>query len=532
MPKILVADPIAEAGVARLREVGTVDVKLGLSAKELLKIIGDYDALAVRSETKVTAEVIYAAKKLKVIGRAGVGVDNIDVKAATERGIVVVNSPEGNTIAAAELTIAMLLALARKIPQADHSLHEGRWERKRFLGTQVYGKTLGIIGLGKIGGEVAKRALAFEMHVIAFDPFATETRARDLGVTLVSLDDLYQQSDFITIHIPLNEKTRNMISTEQFAKMKEGVRLVNCARGGIVDESALAEAIRSGKVAGAALDVFAQEPPAGDNPLLQLPENVVTPHLGASTEEAQVNVALDIAEQIAEVLANKPARAAVNMPSLSVESLARVQPYLTLGEKIGSLHTQLARDLDGKGHPIEEVEVLFQGDFDDLPTNPITRSVLAGILTPMLSDPVNLVNAPVLTAARGINVIESHSATPVEYNARLTVRVRTPSGMRTICGAVLGENDLRIVYIDNYRVDVVPEGIMLLTQHNDTPGIIGAVGTLLGNNRINIAGMNLGRERVGGRAVMVLMVDDPISESLMAQLRGIPGMETARLVQL
>jgi D-3-phosphoglycerate dehydrogenase / 2-oxoglutarate reductase len=539
MPKVLVSDPIAEAGIAQLREVADVDVKLGLSPDELKAIIGEYDALAVRSETKVTAEILAAAQNLKIIGRAGVGVDNIDVKAATEKGIVVVNSPEGNTIAAAELTVAMLLSLARNIPQADASLHAGRWDRKKYLGTEVYGKTLGVVGLGKIGGEVARRARAFEMPVVAYDPFATEEKAREYGASLVSLDELYGQSDFITLHVPLNDQTRGMVGAEQLAKMKDGVRIINCARGGLVDEAALAAAVESGKVAGAAFDVFSKEPVEPDNPLLKLPQCVVTPHLGASTEEAQVNVAIDIAEQIADVLAGRPARAAVNMPALSADALVQARPYLLLAEKIGSLHTQLARDLDGRGRPIEAVEVLFQGDFGEMPTGPVTRAVLAGLLSPMLSDPVNLVNAPVLAQARGIKVTESrttshgeHGASHAEYSAMLTVSAKTPTGQRTICGTAFAPTDVRIVHLDAYHVDIPPSGWMVLTQHTDKPGIIGSVGTLLGNNGVNIAGMNVGRQQIGGRALMVLMVDDPIREELMSQIRAIPGMETAQLVQL
>jgi len=532
MPKVLVSDPIAEAGIAHMREVADVDVRLGMSPDELIAAIGEYDALAVRSETKVTADVLAAARNLKIIGRAGVGVDNIDVKAATEKGVVVVNSPEGNTIAAAELTVAMLLSMARNIPQADASLRAGRWDRKKFTGTEVYGKTLGVVGLGKIGGEVARRAHAFEMTVLAYDPFATAEKARDYGAELVTLEEIYQRSDFVTLHVPLNDQTRGMIGPAQLEKMKTGVRIINCARGGLVDEQALADAIQSGKVAGAAFDVFSKEPVPADNPLLSLTQNVVTPHLGASTEEAQVNVAIDIAEQIADYLRGKPARAAVNMPALSAEALETAQPYLNLGEKIGSLHTQLARDLDGRGRPIESVEVFFQGDFGDMPTNPVTRAVLAGILSPILSGPVNLVNAPVLASARGIKVTESSSASTPEYSAMLTVKARTPSSERTICGAVFGANDVRIVHIDHYRVDISPFGHMILTQHTDRPGIIGGVGTLLGGNGVNIAGMNVGREQEGGRALMILMVDDPISDELMQQIRAIPGMETAQRVEL
>jgi D-3-phosphoglycerate dehydrogenase len=532
MARVLVCDPIAEAGIARLREVAEVDVKTGLSPDQLRSIIGEFEALAVRSETKVTADILAEARKLRIIGRAGVGVDNIDVKAATERGIVVVNSPEGNTVAAAELTVAMLLSLARNIPQADASLRQGRWDRKKFVGAEVYGKILGVIGLGKIGGEVARRARAFEMAVIAYDPFATEEKAAEYGAELVPLEEIYRKSDFITLHVPLNDATRGMIGAEQLATMKPGVRLVNCARGGIIDEAALAQAILSGHVGGAAIDVFSKEPVDPANPLLALPQCVVTPHLGASTEEAQVNVAIDIAEQIADVLKGKPARAAVNMPSLSAEALAQAAPYLNLGERIGSLHTQLARDLTGTGRPIESIEVLFQGDFGGIPTGPITRSVLAGILGPILSDPVNLVNAPVLAAARGLKVTESQTATGAEYTEMLTVKSEYAGGQRTICGTVFGKSDLRIVHIDGYHVDIAPEGAMVLTQHTDRPGIIGKVGTLLGDRGVNIAGMNVGREKSGGRALMVLMMDEPIGDELMTQIRAIPGMETAQQVQL
>jgi D-3-phosphoglycerate dehydrogenase len=531
MPKVLVSDPIAEAGIARLREVAEVDVKTGLKPDELLSIIGEYDALAVRSETKVTAEILAAAGNLKIIGRAGVGVDNIDVKAATEKGVVVVNSPEGNTLAAAELTVAMLLSLARNISAADASMRAGRWDRKKFLGTEVYGKTLGVVGLGKIGSEVARRARAFEMEVIAYDPFTTEEKAGELGARLVSLDDIYRQSDFITLHLPLNDQTRGMIAAPQFAIMKDGVRIVNCARGGLVDEAALAEALTAGKVGGAAFDVFSKEPMPEDNPLRNAPNTVLTPHLGASTEEAQVNVAIDIAEQIADYLEGKPARAAVNMPSLSSEALALARPWLTLGEKIGSLHTQLAASADGS-RAAEQVEVLFQGEFGEMPTGPVTRSVMAGLLTPVLSDPVNLVNAPVLAQQRGIRVTESRSTTPAEYSAMLTVKVMTGAGERTICGAVFGQNDVRIVHIDRYRVDVPTSGHMIITRHKDRPGIIGGAGMLLGEAGVNIAGMNVGRMETGGQALMVLLVDEPVSDEIMGRIRAMEGLDTAQLVKL
>jgi D-3-phosphoglycerate dehydrogenase / 2-oxoglutarate reductase len=533
MPKVLVSDPISEAGIEKLRAIPgvEVDVKLGLKPDELRSIIGDYAALAVRSETKVTAEIIAAAEKLQIIGRAGVGVDNIDVTAATQKGIVVVNSPEGNTLAAAELAVALLLALARKIPQADASLRAGKWERKKFVGTEIYGKTVGVIGLGKIGRSVAQRMKAFETTVIAYDPFATAESARRMGVEPVSLEEIYRRSDFITVHVPLNNDTRGMIGAAQLAQMKDGVRIINCARGGIVDETGLADAIRSGKVGGAAFDVFSKEPPEPDNPLLTLAENVITPHLGASTEEAQVNVAIDISEQIADVLQGKPARSAVNLPAVSVDEMARVAPYLVLASRIGSLHTQLARDTNGEGRPIDTVEVTFSGDFAGLPTESITRAALQGLLSPVLDEPVNLVNAPVLAEHRGIHVKESHSKTSPEHSCLLSIRVQFPGGERTICGTLYGE-DARIVHIDGYRVDIRPFGRMIVTQHHDQPGIIGSVGMLLGSNHINIAGMHVGRESTGGRAIMVLLVDEPISDDLMRLIRAFAGMEAAQLVTL
>lgn len=533
MPKVLVSDPIAEAGIAKLREIPgvEVDVRLGLKPDELKAIIGEYEALAVRSETKVTADILSAAAKLQIIGRAGVGVDNIDVSFATQRGVVVVNSPEGNTLAAAELAVALLLALARKIPQADASLRAGKWERKKFVGTEIYGKTVGVIGLGKIGRSVAHRMLSFETTVIAYDPYATEEATRRLGIELVSLEEIYRRSDFITLHVPLNNDTRGMIADAQFAQMKDGVRIVNCARGGIIDEEALAKAVESGKVAGAAVDVFTKEPVDPENPLLKLADNVITPHLGASTEEAQVNVAIDIAEQISDYLQGKPARSAVNLPAVTADEMARVAPYMLLASKIGSLHTQLAHQTAGTGRPINAVDIVFNGDFSSVPTESITRAVLQGIMSPMLDEPVNLVNAPVLAESRGIRVTESFSRSSPEHSCLLSVRAHLPGGERTICGTVYGHN-VRIVHIDGYHVDILPFGHMLVTQHTDKPGVIGKVGTLLGDNGINIAGMHVGREDAGKRAIMALLVDEPIPPALLVQILAIPGMETAQPVNL
>ena len=527
MPKVLVADPIAPEGIEILKTVAEVDVKTGLSKDELAAIIGEYDALAVRSETKVTAEIIAAATKLKIIGRAGVGVDNIDVEAATNRGILVVNSPEGNTLAAAELTVAMLLALARNIAPADQALRAGKWDRKKYMGSEVYGKTVGVIGLGKIGREVVSRLQAFGMSVLGYDPFLKPEQAEALGIKLADLDTLYRESDYITVHVPKTKETTGMINADKIALMKPTVRLINVARGGILDEAAVAEAVKSGRIAGAAIDVYTTEPAPADNPLLGVANILTTPHLGASTEEAQVNVALDIAEQIVEVLNGKPARAAVNMPSVSADMLARLQPYLTLAERIGSLHAQLTSS------PISEVEVVYAGDFENLPTVHLTRAVLKGLLEPVVKEGVNYVNAPALAAARGIKITESRTAGAVEGGGCvLTVRKRGGTKEREICGAVLSRDNIRILFIDGYRVDVRPSGPMLVTQHTDRPGVIGKVGTLLGEAGINIAGMHVGRESEGQGALMVLKLDTPTPEALLEQIRKVDGMETVRLVQL
>jgi D-3-phosphoglycerate dehydrogenase len=533
MPKVLVSDPLAEVGIEYLRKIPgvEVDVKIGLKPDELKAIVGDYEALAVRSETKVTADILSAANKLQIIGRAGVGVDNIDVAVATQKGIVVVNSPGGNTLAAAEHAVALLLALARKIPAADASMRGGKWERKKFVGTEIYGKTIGVVGLGKIGRSVAQRLKSFETDVIAYDPFVTPESASRIGVVMVSLDELYRRSDFITFHVPVNDETRNMVSAQQLSMMKDGVRIINVARGAIIDEQALADAVLSGKVEGVAIDVYSKEPPLPENPLLSVPRSVLTPHLGASTEEAQVNVAIDVCEQIGDVLQGRPARSAVNLPAVSAEEMAQVAPYLVLGSKIGSLHTQLSRDIAGAGKPFESVEVVFSGEFAGLPTESITRAVLQGLLTPMLEDPVNLVNAPVLADARGVKVTESHSKTSPEHSCLLSVRVVSPEGERTICGTIVGK-EARIVHIDGYHVEIPPFGHMVVTSHTDKPGMIGKVGMLLGDKGINIAGMHVGREAAGGRAIMVLLVDEPIPDALMQQIRAVPGMEKAQAVTL
>lgn len=530
MAKILVSDPVAEEGIAVLRRAGhEVDVRTGLKPAELIEIIGPYEALAVRSETKVTGDVLDAAPNLKIIGRAGVGVDNIDVERATQKGVLVVNSPEGNTIAAAELTVAMLLALARNIGQAHQSMKAGEWKRSKYVGVEVYGKTAGVIGLGKIGREVAKRLVGMQMEVLAFDPFLSPQQAEELGVRLVDLEALYRESDYITVHVPKTKDTNGMIGAEQIAQMKPGVRLINVARGGIMQEGALLAALNAGTVAGAAIDVWETEPTAPDNPLALHERVLATPHLGASTEEAQVGVAVDIAEQIVDVLGGKPARAAVNMPGLAPDVLTKTLPFLHLAEQIGSLHSQLSTS------GVVSVEVLYEGDFETGQLVHLTRALMKGLLSPILSASVNYVNAPTLAAQRGIRLTESRASRGAEYENLITVRATALSGRNAvISGTLFGRSESRVVSIDGYRMDFRPEGFHLITRHTDRPGIVGRVGTLLGANGVNIAGMFLGRDNGGadGRAVMAMSLDNPVLPDVMAQIGAMEGMEAARLVEL
>ncbi|MFN3651965.1 MAG: phosphoglycerate dehydrogenase [Armatimonadota bacterium] len=523
--RVLVADPISKKGVELLEQAADVEVSTGLTAEQLIAKIPDFDALVVRSETKVTEPVFAAAKRLKIVGRAGVGVDNIDVSAATKAGVIVVNSPEGNTIAAAEHTTAMLMAVARRIPDAVNSLRHEEWKRSKFVGVEVYNKTIGVVGLGKIGREVAKRCKGLGMRVLAFDAFVAADVARRDGVEMVDLPELYQRSDFITVHTPLTRDTRGIINDEAFAQMKDGVRILNCARGGIIDEEALLRALESGKVAAAALDVFEKEPPT-DFRLVHHPHVIATPHLGASTEEAQVNVALDVAEQIVAVLDGQPPRAAVNMPAVSADLLARLSPHLELGTKIGRLHAQLAES------PITAVSVTYGGELLDLDVQPVTRSVLVGLLQPMLAEGVNFVNAPYIAEQRGVRVTESKTAGEDDLPNYICVEVQEESGTHTISGTVLGRRDLRIREIDDFHIDLRPEGYLLFARHTDRPGIIGLVGTMLGDAGINIAGMYVGREAAGRRAIMVLTVDEAVPEELLNRIQEAIEADQVRLVDL
>lgn len=524
MPRILVADKISAEGVDILKRSAQVDVMIGLAKDDLLASISEYDALVVRSATQVTAEVIAAAGKLRIIGRAGVGVDNIDVNAATMRGIVVVNSPEGNTIAAAELTMAHLLALSRNIPAADQSLKRGEWERNRYVGVEVYNKILGILGLGKIGREVAKRALAFGMRVIGHDPFLPAEAAKKLGVQLVEMEQLLRESDYITLHLPKNKETEGLIGSSEIKVMKDGVRVINVARGGIIDEIALTDALKSGKVAGAALDVYSKEPVQLDNPLFDAPNVITTPHLGASTEEAQSKVAVDVAEQIVDYLNGKPVRTAVNMPAISAEVFDSIRPYLTLAERMGLLLTNTA---DGR---IESINISYIGEVANEDTGPITRAALVGLLKPMLSETVNFVNAPITAESRGIRITESRSPSKGEYTSLILIDAATDRGNKQVGGTVFDRDNIRIVTLDGYRVDITPEGTMLFAPHIDRPGVIGSVGSTLGQRGINIAGMSVGRRTRGSRAVMVMGVDSPIPDDVMREIECIDGIESVKQV--
>lgn len=524
--RVLVADAVAEEGLARLREGAEVEVRTGLAEPELCEIIGGYDAIVVRSQTQVTERVIAAGRRLRVIARAGVGVDNIDVPAATRHGVLVVNSGEGNTIAAAEHTVALLLALSRKIPQAAASLARGEWKRGKFVGVEVLNKTLGVLGLGRIGREVARRARGLGMQTIASDQFISPELAAREGVELVELEELLRRSDFLTVHTPLTRETRGMIGDAQLAMMKPGARLLNCARGGIVDEEALARALESGHLGGAALDVFAQEPPPPDHPLLRNERVVATPHLGASTEEAQVNVALDVAEQILAVMDGRPARNAVNVPAISAEAYARLEPYLRLGRRIGKLLAQLA---DG---PPRAVAIAYSGELLALDAQPVTRAVLVGLLQPALEQPVNEVNAPLIAESRGIRLTESKTLGEHDSLTAMRVEVTGDEGSHAIAGTALSRSELRIREIDQFQIDLAPEGYMLLSRHHDRPGVIGAVGTILGQHEINIAGMHVGREGAGKRALMALTVDDPVPAPLLEEIREAMGAEFLRFVEL
>ncbi|MDB9510019.1 phosphoglycerate dehydrogenase [Kamptonema animale CS-326] len=527
MPKVLVSDPIDAAGLDILSQVAQVDVKTGLPLEELVRIIPEYDALMIRSGTQVTKEIIEAANQLKIIGRAGVGVDNVDVPAATRKGIVVVNSPEGNTIAAAEHAIAMMLAISRYIPDADHSVKNGKWERNRFMGVEVYKKTLGIVGLGKIGSHVAAAAKAMGMKLLAYDPFISTERAEQIGCRLVELELLMRESDYITLHIPKTPETYHLINAEVLEKMKPTARIINCARGGIIDETALAKALEEGQIAGAALDVYENEPLQADSPLRSLGQKaILTPHLGASTAEAQVNVAIDVAEQIRDVLLGLPARSAVNIPGIYPDAIEKLRPYLQLAETLGNLVSQLA------GGRVDYLNVLLQGELANNQSQPVVVAALKGLLSQALRERVNYVNASIEAKERGIRVIETRDASVRDYAGSLRLEAKGTLGEHTVTGAVLGEDEIRITSVDEFPVNVSPSRHMLFTLHRDMPGIIGKLGSLLGSFNVNIASMQVGRRIVRGDAVMVLSLDDPLPEGILAEIIKLAGIRDAYTVTL
>ncbi len=523
--RILVSDPLSEEGVALLQAEATVQVQTGLEPEQLQKIVGEFDALVVRSATQVTASLIEAGRNLKVIARAGVGVDNIDVEKATEKGIMVINSPEANTISTAEHAIALLTALARNIPAANNAVKRGEWKRDHFLGVELTGKKLGVIGLGRVGSEVARRARAMGMQVLALDPYISAERAAQVGAQMLPLKQLLQESDFVTLHLPLVDSTHHLIGEGELALIKPGVRLINCARGGLIDEAALYRALITGKIAGAALDVTEQEPPR-ENPLFKLDNVIVTPHLGASTQEAQLNVALQVAEQVLKALKGEPVSSAVNYPSLLPEVMKELQPFFPLMRILGSFYMQLF------GGHIDELEIHYGGNIADRPLAPLTASCLTGMLRVVLGDQVNPVNAPYIARQRGIKVCETASASTHNLTDLVALHVRAGMETNTVAGTLFENNEIRIVQIGRYRMEAVPSRYMLITYHRDLPGVVGKVGTLLGDAGINIASMQLSRERIGGEAIMLLQVDEPIGPELIRRFQKLDLITRTRFVTL
>ena len=526
MPKVLISDALSDAAVQIFKDRGVeVDFqpKLGKDAAKLAEIIGNYDGLAIRSATKATAELIAKADNLKVIGRAGIGVDNVDIPAASAKGIVVMNTPFGNSITTAEHAIAMMFACARQIPAADASTRAGKWEKSKFMGVEITGKTLGLIGAGNIGSIVASRALGLKMKVVAYDPFLTADRAVELGVEKVDLDTLLARADFITLHTPLTDQTRNVLSRENLGKTKPGVRIVNCARGGLIDEAALKDMLDSGHVAGAALDVFETEP-AKDSPLFGTPGFVCTPHLGASTTEAQVNVALQVAEQMADYLVNGGVTNALNMPSLSAEEAPKLRPYMQLAERLGSLVGQLAHG------NLTQISIEREGAAAELSGKPIEAAVLAGLMK-QYSDTVNMVNAPYLARERGLDVRSVRHERDGAYNTLIRVTVGTEQGDRSVAGTLFGAENPRLVEIFGIGIEAELAGHMLYIVNEDAPGFIGRIGSLLGEHGINIGTFNLGRRKAGGEAVLLLSVDQPIPQAVVEAAAGLEGVRVVKALE-
>jgi D-3-phosphoglycerate dehydrogenase len=527
LKKVLVSDPLSNKGLEILAKAKNlkIDIKAGLPPEELKKILPDYDAIIIRSETKLKAEIIEVATSLKVIGRAGIGLDNVDLPAATKRGIVVMNTPQENAIAAAEHTLAMIFSISRKIPQATASMKAGKWEKKKFMGVELHNKTLGLIGIGVIGTIVADRGRGLKMKLIGYDPYLSAEVAEKKGVELVSFDELLARSDFISIHTPLTDETRNLIHKDTFMKMKDGVILVNCARGGIINERDLYDALKAGKVAGVALDVFEKEPATG-NPLLELDEVISTPHLGASTGEAQENVAIAIAQQVVDYLTLGEARNAVNIPMVSPDILPFLRPYLRLGEKLASFLGQIS------DYAIEEVIIEYHGELVEYGTKPITTSILKGLLAPFVGETVNFVNAPIMAKERGISVTESSSAANEDFSNLIAITVRSKMEKNYIAGTLFGRKELRIVRLDDFIIEAIPEGHILLVKNYDRPGVIGNIGTTLGSRNINIAMMQFGRDRLGGNAISLLHLDAPLPPGILGEILRMPNIISVREINL
>ena len=532
--RILIADDLSPEAKTVLERIpdGQVDVRVGLKPAELREIAGAYDALAVRSATKVTAEFLAAATRLRVIGRAGTGVDNIDLDAATRRGVVVMNAPGGNSVSVAEHTVALLLALARRVADASQSTCAGKWEKKKFsAGREVLGKTLGVVGTGSIGALVVQRAKAFGMKVIAYDPFLSEEAAAKLGVELVPLPEIFRRSDAVTLHVPLNEQTKNMVAAPQLAQMKPGALLINCARGGLVDEKALADALESKRLGGAALDVFETEPPPAGHPLFCCENFIATPHLGGSTEDAQQNVALIVCEAMVEYLTTGTIRNAVNVPSVTGEVMERLGPFLRLATKLGAFAGQLATQA-ACGAP-EQIEIAYAGEVAEHPSAPLTAAVLKGVLGTFLAEPVNEVSAPALARERGLSVQEVKTSETPDFASLITVRLRCGKEVTTaVSGTIVGKREPRLVRVDKFELEAVPEGAILVMHNNDKPGVIGNVGRTLGEAQVNIAQFALARDRRSGEAIALVNVDTPAPPEVLDRLRRLPNVRSVHQVTL
>ncbi len=525
--KALISDNLGETGIEILKTAGfEVDVKIGLSPEELKSIIAPYHALVIRSATRVTADLLEAAQNLKVVGRAGIGLDNVDVPAATRKGVVVMNTPGGNVVTTAEHALALMLSLTRNIPRGTASLKSGQWEKKKLMGREICDKTLGVIGFGKIGSVVADRARGLKMHVVVYDPVVQPETIEKQGFESVRLEELYAQADYVTVHVPKNKNTTQMINKEAIAQMKDGVMIINCARGGIVDEDALYEGLTLGKVAGAALDVFAQEPPSPDLPLLKLENVVSTPHLGASTFEAQTNVALAVANQIVEYLVHNNVVNAVNVPSISGRALEQLSPFLDLAEKMGSLQAQF---ITGQ---LREIDIQYNGNFFGYDMLPVTSAFIKGVLSYQLGDEVNAINAHYIAKDRGIKITESSSPEATEFLHLITTRVIGTDKTSTVAGTVFGKNDPRIVRLDDFRIEIIPQGYLALIHNRDEPGAIGNIGMTLGQHDINISRMQVGLEVGGEHNVILLRTDTPIPDQVAAALRALPQVKSVKTLEL